>query len=201
MTTKERILAAVGVIFMKEDVEGITMKKVADQAGIGKSTVYEYFESKDRMIAEAIIYVSNQFIDAFYQNSWKRENLNFEERLKLSIQQILTAFKGEIGKFIKLMEETNANGHQNYLRSGCRKELMELQLKSIEYTKVLIQQGQDEGVLRDDLVEMDIVNFQRVFLVLCAGFSGKADFLEGYVQSVEDREAYIYDRLLCMFKR
>jgi AcrR family transcriptional regulator len=52
-TTKDRILQSV-IEFIKEpdNLEQITLSKIAKKAGIGKSTVYEHFSSKEAIIIE-----------------------------------------------------------------------------------------------------------------------------------------------------
>ena len=39
-----------------QNLEKITAQQIADSAGIGKATIYDYFSSKDEIIAKAILY-------------------------------------------------------------------------------------------------------------------------------------------------
>lgn len=199
MKTKEKILSAVMSIYMEYDVQGITMKRVAEKAGIGKSTVYEYFDNKEHMMAEAILYASHQLVDRFYESAWNNKSLNFEEALRLSIQGVLQAFSGELGKFMKIIEESNHGGNKSMMFNKVHKEIQELQEKATDYTKRLIEKGQNEGVIREGLVTMDVINFQRIYIVLCAGFSSKGDMCMDYVKDIEDRESYVYENLMRLY--
>lgn len=50
---KHEILTAAMRIFAKKGVANTTMSDVAEAAGIGKGTIYEYFKNKDDIFAEA----------------------------------------------------------------------------------------------------------------------------------------------------
>jgi AcrR family transcriptional regulator len=60
-TTKDRILSAV-VSYIKEGLtDQISLAKIASDADIGKSTVYEHFKSKEEMIEETYRYLLSQY--------------------------------------------------------------------------------------------------------------------------------------------
>lgn len=60
-TTKDRILSAV-VSYIKEGLtDQISLAKIASDAEIGKSTVYEHFKSKEEMIEETYRYLLSQY--------------------------------------------------------------------------------------------------------------------------------------------
>ena len=62
ITTKERILAVV-LDYIKDDtnLESITLSKIAEKAQIGKSTVYEYFSSKEELIVDTYQYLLESY--------------------------------------------------------------------------------------------------------------------------------------------
>jgi len=53
---KIEILRAAGKVFYIKGFEGTKMDDVAKEAGIGKGTVYEYFESKKQLFEETVVY-------------------------------------------------------------------------------------------------------------------------------------------------
>jgi len=106
MTKRETILEA--VIALSDRVESpndITVSAVAEEADVGKGTVYEYFSSKSEMITEAVAYfafcrleplLSMEFTESFYDNFKKmlemisqifRENRSFFRIIFLSGMQ------------------------------------------------------------------------------------------------------------------
>jgi AcrR family transcriptional regulator len=55
--TRQGILDAAVNLLTREGIQGLTMDRVAVEAGIAKGTLYVYFENKEQML-EAAIYVS-----------------------------------------------------------------------------------------------------------------------------------------------
>lgn len=54
--------AALSLIGEQRDISSIKIADIAQRADIGKGTVYEYFSSKEQVIAEAIIYMVEEGI-------------------------------------------------------------------------------------------------------------------------------------------
>lgn len=65
MTAKEEkrieIIHAAIKVFSEAGVEGATIEGIAKEAGIGKGTVYDYFDSKDSLFQEMIRYSGQRF--------------------------------------------------------------------------------------------------------------------------------------------
>jgi len=55
--TQQGILDAVTALLVRDGIQGLTMDRVAVEAGVAKGTLYVYFENKEQML-EAAIYVS-----------------------------------------------------------------------------------------------------------------------------------------------
>lgn len=61
MTTKDKILDVV-VSYIKQGViSSISLAQIASDADVGKSTLYEYFKSKDEMIVETYQYLIKEY--------------------------------------------------------------------------------------------------------------------------------------------
>ena len=66
-TEKEKLIFS-GVIKLAksgESIDKITAKQIADAAGVGKATIYDYFSSKDEIIANAILYCQQSEMKRF----------------------------------------------------------------------------------------------------------------------------------------
>lgn len=57
--------AALSFVYENHDYNSIKVADIAQRANIGKSTVYEYFDSKEQVIGEALIYMIRKGIAAF----------------------------------------------------------------------------------------------------------------------------------------
>lgn len=71
MTVKEEkrndILKATIKVISESGFEGAKIEDIAKEAGIGKGTVYEYFESKNALFLEMIRYSVARFLEGFNQ--------------------------------------------------------------------------------------------------------------------------------------
>ena len=55
--TKNEILSSILPLASKEGLRNISLSKIAENAGIAKSTLYSHFTSKDHMIKELYLYL------------------------------------------------------------------------------------------------------------------------------------------------
>ncbi len=55
-------------------IKKLTVSQAAKTAGIGKGTIYEYFENKEDIIFEIINIHIDKYHDEFEKNNSKREN-------------------------------------------------------------------------------------------------------------------------------
>src|SRR6266705_6203261 len=70
---RERILVAAGDLFHRQGIRGIGVEAIAEAAQTNKMTLYRYFESKDKLIAEWV-----RGIVAHKEEEWK--DLNAKHR-------------------------------------------------------------------------------------------------------------------------
>lgn len=85
MNRKDQIIEAV-VQKIQEDgfSTDITITEIAKSVDIGKSTVYEYFKSKDDVLKSALLKMSENSVDRIF-NIENIENMSFEESFKTQI--------------------------------------------------------------------------------------------------------------------
>lgn len=69
------ILKAAMRIINQEGFEGFKMEDIAKEAGVGKGTIYEYFESKNSLFLEMLCFSSEQFIDGLENSLAKGSDL------------------------------------------------------------------------------------------------------------------------------
>lgn len=88
---KDKLLSVL-VSYIKEgkDLEDIALSTIAKDAEIGKSTVYEYFSSKDEMIEETYRYLLKHYEDILLADL---ELMDFESAFKEEIKRSLLVMK------------------------------------------------------------------------------------------------------------
>ena len=90
-STKDKILSAV-LAHIKEgtQLDHITISKIANEAEIGKSTVYEYFNSKEDMILETYHYLFDYYDLILTADS---EHMDFKSAFIEQIKRVLFVMK------------------------------------------------------------------------------------------------------------
>ncbi len=82
LDTREKIIQATINLIKKEmDVKKITVRSIASEAEIGSGLVNYYFDSKEKLIDEAVQMFINSVIEDS-DNTFNNANLSAEERLK-----------------------------------------------------------------------------------------------------------------------
>lgn len=88
-STKEKIIEAV-IETLNENFnyDEFSMSKIADKVGIGKSTIYEYFDSKSDLLIETIKGIVDLYIKQILIHDFT--NLNFHDAFIMQILDIIT---------------------------------------------------------------------------------------------------------------
>lgn len=64
--TREAILAAAQTMLAKDGPEALSLSKVAHLAGVNRGTAYQHFETREKLVAAAIEWVSDQMFEAVF---------------------------------------------------------------------------------------------------------------------------------------
>lgn len=89
-TTKEKIFNATVNFLKSHQYDQLTLLKIANAVNIGKSTVYDYFNSKEELIEETMFYLLNQYEQMLFKDSLKD---NFDDEFSNHIRKIIHIFK------------------------------------------------------------------------------------------------------------
>ena len=89
MSRRNEILDAVISKFQEEGFStDLTISQIANIVDIGKSTIYEYFKTKDDVFKEALLKISNENIEEVL-NIENIEEMSFEDAFKAQFSKIL----------------------------------------------------------------------------------------------------------------
>lgn len=88
---RDRLIDAAISLLQTEDYEKVQVKEVADQAGVSLGTLYNYFYSKERLFAEALV----KWADSLPANIRNRplRAASPADRLKEAVHRALRAFE------------------------------------------------------------------------------------------------------------
>lgn len=137
---KEEILVKVSDIIVRKGLKATTMDSVAAALGISKRTLYEIFDSKDRLIHETVDFMSK------YQKKVFKEIYDSSANLMEAIIRIFAYQKKIITnisvEFFKDMDEMYAEIREDYNK--------EAQSRNLEFLKMM-KIGVAENVFRNDV--------------------------------------------------
>lgn len=97
---RERILLAAVEVFTRQGYNRARMEEIAETAGIGKGTLYEYFDSKVQLFHEMIIRSWDEYSDSFTADAI--HELSFEETIREIVKGHFT-FSKEKKKLARIL--------------------------------------------------------------------------------------------------
>ncbi|GFI65061.1 hypothetical protein IMSAG185_00654 [Lachnospiraceae bacterium] len=140
--------AVVELIEEGADIAGLRVSTITDRAGIGKGTAYEYFETKEEIVACAMVYYMQWLFD------WLGKILLEKESFREQLDYLLDEMEKENGRkfcFLRFVHILTDNSEFSQLirqKLGTREA--EKCMPMAIFEKVL-RRAVERGELRDDL--------------------------------------------------
>ena len=140
---KEQILEAATSIFLDRDYSRVRMEEIAEAAGVGKGTVYEYFKNKEDLFMACITSKTMSLMNLYAENACRSGNALQDLRHLLYSQH---RFIFENWRWIRLLfNERPMQLHD------LEKWMLKQRRAVLKVTEGVIRRGIAERVLRDDL--------------------------------------------------
>lgn len=152
---KEQILLAAVEMFLDRDYYQVTITDIAEQAGVGKGTVYEYFPSKEDLFKASFSYCADTYLQLF------RQHLSTGASVRQTMHDLIAAH-------LELLRE---NRQRLYLLFNERPlSLHELQGWVIEKRREILKETTallKEGIAAEELrPDLDLEMAGRLFLAI-----------------------------------
>ena len=80
MNTKDKILEAARLLFIKHGLDGVKMQMVADEAGVNKGLLHYYYKSKGKIFAEVFSRVTGELIQNM-KSVFSDEALSLDDKI------------------------------------------------------------------------------------------------------------------------
>lgn len=145
---KQEILTQAMKIFSRNGVKNTTMEEIAEGAGIGKGTIYEYFRSKEDIFAEAF----GRYMEHLDESIAKRLYRVYDpiEKVKAVLSGFVEMMKDTHVDFIAIMVEFWAEGVQSKQRAPA----FDLK-KAYEDNRVMLASILQEGITAGSIRPMN----------------------------------------------
>jgi AcrR family transcriptional regulator len=132
--TRERIIKVAAKLFTKEGWENTTTRGIAAAAGIATGTLFNYFESKEAIVAELI----SAALAQAKQEIEKRDDETLEEELFTFIWTELSSLR-EYRKFLAQAAETILSPLRRYAQASAGESIRTNHLEAVE--QILVNHG------------------------------------------------------------
>ena len=156
------------------DLSSMRVSDIAEKAGIGKGTTYEYFSSKEEMIIKAMVYLVDSMVKRILARMEKLEN--FREKFHLLLEEMEEKAKQRacVLKYLNMLSDMNLC---QQMRDILVEDEEAKKSSPIVVIRYLIEQGKKEGIIAESL-SMDYLEttmFSRVisFMLYVDGNWGK----------------------------
>lgn len=127
-------------VFLKRGFHETSMQEIAQAAGLGKSTLYDYFRTKDEIL---VYFFEDQFGDmADSTQKIALQNLSADKRLHQVMEQYLETLQANKSLFMKLTAESQR------LKLESQKKIQDKRHAFHDMIRALIDEGIREGVFR-----------------------------------------------------
>lgn len=137
-----KILDSAGAVFAEFGFYKATISQIASRAGVADGTVYLYFKNKDDILYQFISFKTNVVFEKMHSAVEKGQNA--EEKLRHLIRCHLEEFQNDKNMAIIFQSEVR------YLRD-IESQIKDISKMYLDLLSDIIEQGQIEGTLRQDL--------------------------------------------------
>ncbi len=127
-------------VFLKKGFQETSMREIAEAAGLGKSTLYDYFKTKDEILLYYFQDQLNDLTEAAQQIAMQNEAA--DERLRQITQMHMDFLQANKNLFMKLSMEAQR------LKTESQKELQTKRHAYQDLLRALIDEGIQEGTFR-----------------------------------------------------
>jgi AcrR family transcriptional regulator len=177
------ILTSARALFKENGFHNTKMEDIAQRAGVGKGTLYEYFKNKQEIFDETCIEYVELILEKVEEIS--RMNISFNEKL-------LILFKKRKNSMYEDFEKSPIDYIMSYKNIISEKVVKRLFDHILDMNKIMIEiinQGKEEGVVRKDIPSEIIACF-------VVGTLGEYFNLKMYKQESEFNEEELIFNLL-----
>ncbi|MBL0715240.1 MAG: TetR/AcrR family transcriptional regulator [Desulfosarcina sp.] len=145
----QRIVEAAARVFAHRGFARASIAAIADQAGIGKGTVYSYFRSKEDLFFEVFVWFSSRLAEKARVDAGALSG-SVSERLETLNHSIMASWKSMEDIFTLAMEFWSASASSK-IRSQFKTAFRESYREFRQLVAALLQEGIERGEFRKEV--------------------------------------------------
>ncbi len=161
--TKDRIFMTAAELFATHGFDRVSIRRICDEVGVGKPTLYYYFKDKETLIEELLDYSTRLGEDLVAE--FMNEGQSFPEQF-LAILKIHQAYLDRYPYFVRFFTALNVHS----MSERIRQKLVRIQQDKLDRTREFFLAGQQSGFIPADMdVDFLVTTFlgtihQMIFL-------------------------------------
>jgi|YelNatPaOPRAMG01_1025707.scaffolds.fasta_scaffold68580_2 AcrR family transcriptional regulator len=122
-----KIIESAIELFGRENFEDVTTEMIANEAHVGKGTLYIYFKNKDYMIGEVLLYVLEEFLKATEKVKACEGDLDQKiEKLFELYQNVAKTRRNLLPFFMRIYADEKINNRRNQIQLKMRNHLIDI---------------------------------------------------------------------------
>ncbi len=166
------------------DLRALRIQEIADKAGIGKGTVYEYYRSKDEILQNVIVYCFEKELEEIEEHLGGCTS--FEETLQASLDYIKEVIRERAASYLLVSRAMSAP------KEGTAQFLSQVTGRFQTILEQIHAMGIARGEIRSDVT---LTYFTYTVSTALMGFAGNlgrlmGDCKEGLLGTAEEIEEY-----------
>lgn len=164
MNTRDRIIRVTVKMISERGYEWLSFKKIADEIGIAKSSIYHYFKTKEELgiaVMGIIEEKRNESKERLLQYETEKEKLKFFIRKKYLMDQVYIEVIAKLfTEFEGLPKELQKVVKENFLKN--QELLKSILKKGIENKEFKLEKDLDEVVMAIIIMHIGTYFYSRV---------------------------------------
>jgi len=169
---KEKILQTALKVFGREGYRDSNLSLIAQECGISRPTIYQYFKDKEEIYYYAVKLVTGRMFAKYASLAWSSED-NYMNRIKRICAEIMdtaTAHEGELTSLVDVMLQMKKEG----------RDFNEIVMRRTAKLTILFKRLLRIGINSGDIIECDINKVANHILLLLESSCFQVAFLDTF---------------------
>jgi len=169
---KEKILQTALKVFAREGYKDSNLSLIANECGISRPTIYQYFKDKEQIYYYAVKLVTGRMFTKYADYAWKTDDpvLVRIQKICNDIIDISRAHRGELTALMDVMLQLKKEGT----------DFSDIILRRTAKLHILFKRLLRVGIVNKEVVTCDVFKITQHLVILLESFCFQLAFLDAF---------------------